>query len=138
MKKVYLRDLTPEQVTERLNKGEIIYNVNFPDWRYKYINGILCGIGSNSIVYNDNIHIRNASSFFFKEQEPLNIKLGKFYETRDGRKAYCCSILRPCILDTYGYYFIIEGSYVSYSTDRDGKHLTDTESALDIIEEWKD
>lgn len=38
----YLKDLTPEEVTERLNKGEVVnYQDSRGDWHtYKYINGI--------------------------------------------------------------------------------------------------
>lgn len=138
MKKVYLSELTSEQVTERLNRGEIVHSEVFPVVEYKLINGIICRTDRRGITYNASFDISQSNrTHYFEEPEPLEIEVGKFYKTRDGSKVVCYVI---CGNDTAEYpcKFAIIGEYQTFRTTKTGKIFADVEHKYDIIEEWKE
>lgn len=136
MKKVLLKDLKPEQVLERLQKGEIIYHEIFPSISYKFINNILCKITFDGIVYNDGILVNDDNRYlYFKEEEPIKFEVGKHYKTRRGTEAICyaydkCSYIL--------YKFIELNTEVHINTYEDGKLYNTITNDLDIVDYWKD
>lgn len=136
MKKVYLNELTPEQVTERLQKGEIIHSVAFPVIEYKIINGIVCRTDRRSITYNASFIIpKDNQTHYFEEQEPLTIEVKKFYKTHDGRCAICYAIDTK---EEYPCKFAVIGEYEIFSTTKKGTFHINKPHKNDIVSEWED
>lgn len=93
MTKVYLSDLEPEEVTERLNKGEIVYYVDSKgNWHeFKYINGICVRYTDGEVDgYGRSIY-STGEAFFEDKGEWISLKPGRRYKTRDGRVAITTS-----------------------------------------------
>lgn len=49
--KTYLKDLTPEEIIQRLKNGEILHPVN-PDFYIKMIDGVLCKYFNDCFMCN--------------------------------------------------------------------------------------
>lgn len=128
MRKHYLK--TPEEVLETLKEGKRIIdgggNISKLKDGFiitKYQNGDWA-LGTT---------IDNCDEVYFEEKEPLKLEVGKFYKTRDGRKAYC--FYKDEYYDRYK--IVLLGFYETYYVSDTGKkdHQTDN---LDLIAEWKE
>lgn len=140
MKKVYLRDLSAEEITKRLQNNDVVYYGI--DAHYKFVNGILCKfVKGHCARINATIDMSSLTSFYFEEKEPLIIEAGKIYKTRDGSKAVCYKVnINEYHTSNYPFKFIIVGCGKTFSTTEYGKvyRFNDDETCWDIIEEWKD
>lgn len=127
MKKVYLK--TPEAVIKALKEGKEIRDEN--DYLYKIIDGFIVsereGVKGNFLIGD---WIRAGYHPYILEEEPFEIKVGKWYETRDHQKARCYKI------NDNGCCFTIDdcGSFVTNKKGCLGKEA----QSLDIIGYWED
>lgn len=136
MKKVYLKDLQPNEVIRRFKAGEVAKNDRF-GISYKIIGDILCGIwGDDGVTYNVAIAIDKDELSYFEEPEKLKFEPGNRYKTRDGHCAIFHYIDRNN--NVFPYKFVIVGENYSYATGEDGRRFKDTENRLDIVAEWSD
>lgn len=126
MKKVYLK--TPEEVIKALKEGKEIRDDN--DYLYKIIDGFIVGKSGDDGDYVVGDCIVSGYSPYVIEKEPLKFKVGRFYETRDHRKARCYLIGDPDC------FFTID-NYASFSTNKHG-HYVEEPCNLDIIGPWKE
>lgn len=93
MTREYLSDLEPEEVTERLNKGEEVYYTDSKGGHhfYKYINGICVRYTDGEVDgYGRSIYSTGECYFEGKDKE-ITLWPGKRYKTRDGRVAITTS-----------------------------------------------
>lgn len=68
----------------------------------------------------------------------MQIEVGKYYKTRDGRKAFIAAKLpNPSDEPYIGYAEYTHGQIVE-SWYEDGSYITDQSSGNDLIEEWKE
>lgn len=137
--KTYLKDLTTEEIIKRLKNGEILHPVN-PDFYIKMIDGVLCEF------YNNELHFINMQvgsvyrpdsnegyDFYFETEEYLTFEEGKFYKTREGKKAYISRITTTYI------YGIITGKTSMDTWNLDGMHWINKDPHKnDLISEWED
>lgn len=129
MKKVYLKDLQPDEIIRRLKAGEVVKSGSEI---IKWIDGILCTLyNDGEITYNPLISVSKNSSCYFEEPEELKLEVGKCYRTRDGRKAFIS------VVDDMYAYGIIEGNSVVTTWGHNGVCDTDDDGG-DIISEWSD
>lgn len=134
MKRVYLKDLQPDEVIRRLKSGEVVKHIR-GNYEKKLIDGVICTIfNKKGHIIND--CITSDESAYFEEPEELKFELGTRYKTRDGHCAIFHYIDKnnnvfPCK-------FVIVGENYFYATDKDGRCYKDTENRLDIVSEWSD
>lgn len=129
MKKVYLK--TPEAIIKALKEGKEVRDDI--DSLYKIIDGFIVserkGKGKDNYIVGDWIGM--GYNPYIIEKEPLKIKVGKWYETRDHRKARCY------LVDGPGSFFTIDNC-ASFSTDICGYYMAEGTSNLDIIGPWSE
>lgn len=121
--KKYLK--TPEEVIDALKEGKTVCS---NCGNYRMIDGILVFKCGNFHTINAAISLDEKP--YIKESEPLKIEVGKFYKTRDGKKARCfliqANVPKFCV-DNYGI----------FTTDMNGKVFKHYEEANDIIGPWE-
>lgn len=135
MKKVYLKDLQPDEIIRRLKAGEV-FKEEKGNYEKKLIDGIICTIyANNKYIINDYL-ISNDETSYFEEQEELKLEVGKCYKTRDGRKAFIASKNNN---SDYPFWGIIEGYTKGEIWQENGKYgALWKENRLDLISEWSD
>lgn len=133
IKKKYLKDAG--EVTKALNEGKEVFAGTVP-YVYKMVNGIICHYDTerNNKLLGINTTICMEYELFIKEQESLKIEVGKFYRTRDGRRAYCFN------QEEGGFYnhFVIDGESGWGTYADDGLTLSDEEHPEDIVDYWNE
>lgn len=129
--KTYLKDLTLEEIIKRLKNGEVVHSDG--SWTYKMIDGIICAFWSKESYIGAMIDLDVESESYFETEEPLTFEQGKFYKTRDGKKAYISSITTTYI------YGIITGKTSMDTWHLNGMHWNNKESHKnDLISKWED
>jgi len=93
MTREYLSDLEPEEVTERLNKGEEVFytDTKGAHHSYKFINGI-CVRYTDGEVDGYGRSIYSTGECYFEDKEEITLRPGRRYKTRDGRIAITTSV----------------------------------------------
>ena len=129
MKKVYLE--TPKAVVKALKEGKVIKDDN--GYSYKLVDGFIVSADVNEFFVGDNIS--SGYKPYILEEEPLKIEVGKWYETRDGRKAFVyAKIGIDC---PYPFCVVKAGKLDAYNVNEEGKQAAD-EQPLDLISPWKE
>lgn len=129
MTKRYLE--TPEAVIKALKEGKDVRDEN--NYSYKLVDGFIVSTDENEFFVGDNIYSDNKP--YILEEEPLKIEVGKFYKTRDGRKAFVCA-------NTYtGLCWVV---IIDSSADRpfcctvDGMFCPGEENEKDLVAPWEE
>lgn len=131
MTKRYLN--TPEEVVQALKEGKTVQ-----------MNGMEYGIINNHIVGFDKIikeifinpTIRLSEKPYVDEPEPLKLEVGKFYKTRDGRKAWITEYR-----DTeYVFPFLVaaQKELAIYSVTKEGRLYSEGISGSDLVAPWEE
>lgn len=120
---------TPEEVIKALKEGKEIFLQEGGAGKVKLINGFCVKQYQNQFNINYTINLRDKP--YIAEEEPLEIKVGEWYETRDCQKARCY------FADNFGYSFTID-NYYSFCTNKHGHFLEEMSHNLDIIRPWKE
>ncbi len=128
MKKVYLE--TPEAVIKALKEGKDVRDEN--NYSYKIVDGFIVA------TYDDDFYIGHTISGLDKpyilEEEPFKIEVGKFYKTRDGRKAWVVSRQQD---EHYPYIIAILDEVDAYAVTKDGRFYDDRPYAYDLVAPWE-
>lgn len=122
---------------ECIKAGKKVTDVIF-NRSYFLQNGYICYKDEDDYEqYNAYIDSYELQQMEVEEQEPLKIEVGKFYKTRDGKKAYC--FYKEEANRTYPNQFVIDGKS-GYETCTDGGLLFKYEENHrdDIIGYWED
>lgn len=124
---------TKEDIIKALKDGKKLYEKDYPQNHYEMIDGIICGQSGKNSPFIINCAMDMDDKFYIEEEKPLTIEVGKFYRTRDGRRAYCFYKEEGTL---YTNHFVIDGeSRYGIYTD-DGLILSDGENPEDIIGYW--
>ena len=130
MKKVYLE--TPEAVIKALKEGKTIKTDHWYDYELKdnfIIQKILGKIRSiNTTIFLD-------EDYYILEEEPLKIEVGKFYKTRDGRKAWVVSRQQD---EHFPYIIAVLGKVDAYAVTKDGRFYDDRPYEFDLVAPWEE
>lgn len=129
MKKVYLE--TPEAVIKALKEGKEVRDEN--NYSFKIVDGFIVA------TYDDDFYIGytiySLDKPYILEEEPLKIEVGKFYKTRDGRKAFVYA-------NTYTglcWVVIIDSSADgTFCCTVDGMFCPGEENEKDLVAPWKE
>lgn len=108
-------------------------------WSYVWEEGyIYCKCSDGGGLYNATVDDYNLENMEVEEQAPFTIEVGKFYKTRDGRKAYCFDFKKETGLEDAFFDFVID-NYGGFSTKINGKvFFTDNnDDVLDIVDYWE-
>ena len=128
MKKVYLE--TPEAVIKALKEGKVIKDDN--GYSYKLVDGFIVSTYKNHFIVGDNIfNIDNHP--YILEEEPLKIEVGKFYKTKNGRKAWVVSRQQD---EHYPYIIAILDEVDAYAVTKDGRFYNDRSYSFDLVGQW--
>ena len=128
MKKVYLE--TPEAVIKALKDGKVIKDDN--GYSYKLVDGFIVSTYKNHFIVGDNIfNIDNHP--YILEEEPLKIEVGKFYKTKNGRKAWVVSRQQD---EHYPYIIAILDEVDAYAVTKDGRFYDDRPYSFDLVGQW--
>lgn len=93
---VYLN--TVEEITKALSEGKVVYVIEKehtkPYKKLYLINGIIIsyfipGFRDYSTFIGNEVCLDCEDKFYIVEREPINIEIGKFYKTREGKKCIC-------------------------------------------------
>lgn len=129
MKKLYLE--TPEAVIKALKEGKDVrdkYNYSF-----KIVDGFIVA------TYDDYFYIgytiAGLDKPYILEEEPLKIEVGKFYKTRDGRKAWVVSRQQD---EHYPYIIAVLGKVDAYAVTKDGRFYDDRPYEFDLVAPWEE
>ena len=128
MKKAYLK--TPEAVIKALKDGKVIKDDN--GYSYKLVDGFIVSTYKNHFIVGDNIfNIDNHP--YILEEEPLKIEVGKFYKTKNGRKAWVVSRQQD---EHYPYIIAILDEVDAYAVTKDGRFYDDRPYSFDLVGQW--
>lgn len=130
--KKYLDDLKPEEVIARLKQGEILKSEDGTTI-YEYIEGFIVGNDKDNFCINPCIASYGCiDRLYFDMPEPeLKIEVGKFYQTRGGKRAYVFA------QNSEGKYNVaIEGGE-AYSVFNGGYYSEKEETDKDLLEKEK-
>lgn len=147
--KQYIKDMTPEEIIQRLKNGEILHPLN-PDGYYKMIDGVLCEFYKNELQFiNTQIgsvyrpDLNEGFDYYFETKEPFKITESGFYKTKDRSKVYI-SWIKTYDMDGYNLpeedyicYGIFEGGDNVFTRNVFGKSNSSSDK-LDIISKWED
>lgn len=132
MTKRYLN--TPEEVVQALQSGKVVLDTNKN--KYKMINGIIATYWASKNEWGLNMYINNRDNLYVEESEQLKLEVGKFYKTRDGRKAFIFTKIDNA---RYPFAFIVvDGDFESKSCTATGFHFDTKQDQLDLVAPWEE
>ena len=131
--KEYIKDLTLDTVMERLKQGQrVVSDTHMAS--IELIDGILVGRKGKEWIIGQSISSMDyfAEWYFERPKPQMEIIIGKFYTTRDGKKAYVFAKNSAgkynVAIEGEGAYSVFEGGYFSEEEETDG----DLVSAWDV------
>ena len=130
MKKIYLE--TPEAVIKALKEGKEV--------RDKY--GSICKLVDGIIIskLNDFFEIgkpiRSVNKPYILGEEPFKIEVGKFYKTRDGRKAWITEYRDT--EDVFPFLVAAQKELALYSVTKEGRFYSEGISGTDLVAPWEE
>ena len=129
--KTYLKDLTPEEIIRKLKAGEVVKNETS---NARIVEGMVClfrneklfAIGAFGVETDD----------YFETTDELELEVGKFYRTRDGKKVVIIGI--DYSREDYPFWGGVIGNCFSSSWASNGRFDLKRETKTDLISEWRD
>nr|DAJ72174.1 MAG TPA: hypothetical protein [Caudoviricetes sp.] len=132
MTKRYLK--TPEEVVQALKEGK---TVETDIMYYVLKDGLLnCYVKNKTgSLWSVNPAIYDTERPYVEEPKQLKLEVGKFYKTRDGRKAFVyAKIGIDC---PYPFCVVKDGKLDAYNVSAEGKKGND-EQTLDLVAPWEE
>lgn len=127
--KRYLK--TPEEVIDALQDGKVV--IDGEGYNYKLYKGIILWKYMNKWAVTPTIGY--LYGMYVDEPEPLKLEVGKFYKTRDGRKAWVVSRQQD---EHYPYIIAVLGKVDAYAVTKDGRFYDDKPYADDLVAPWEE
>lgn len=128
--KRYLK--TPEEMIDALQAGK---KIEAGDFEYRLVGKVIIAINKTDKSWAVNAGIYSDDIPFIDEPEQLKLEVGKFYKTRDGRKAWVVSQQKD---EQYIYIVAILGEVGTYSAMKDGSFFAHRTSVFDIVAPWEE
>lgn len=122
---------TPEEVIDALQAGKTLTDGRttwkmYNGWVVRRCNRNIWGVCDSITSCND---------VYIEEQEPLKLEVGKFYKTRDGRKAWVVSQQKD---ERYPYIVAILGEGDCCYPMKSGRFFAKENSAFDLVAPWEE
>ena len=130
MTKRYLK--TPEEVTAALKEGKVV--LDRTGNKYKSINGFIV-VSYISGGWGVDPFIGNHEGLYVEEPKPLKLEVGKFYKTRDGRKAWITEEIEH---DSYPFRVATQNEINFYRVAKDGRRFPYDTDETDLVAPWED
>lgn len=128
--KRYLK--TKEEVTQALREGK---TVQTNEMEYGIINNLIVGFDKIVREISINPAIRLSENPYIDEPELLKLEVGKFYKTRDGRKAWVVSRQQGAY---YAYNIAVLGNVCVYTVNENGTFCDNRPSPEDLVASWEE
>lgn len=128
--KKYLK--TQEEVTQALREGK---TVQTNEMEYGVINNLIVGFDKIAREISINPAIRLSEKPYINEPDELKLEVGKFYKTRNGRRAW---VVAQQLDERYPYIVAILGEVDVYSPMKNGRFFAEENSAFDIVAPWEE
>ena len=132
--KKYLK--TPEEVIMALQSGKAVLDTNKN--KYKMINGIIATYWASKKEWGLNMYINNRDNLYVEESEPLKLEVGKFYKTRDGRKAIVLNVVKDDTRSCPVRVVVVDNTYEPYFVRKSGRLYKNEENSWDIVAPWEE
>lgn len=129
MTKKYLK--TPEEVIDALAAGKVV--IDHDGYHYKMYKGVI--FWKDKEQWDVAPLLSYKYGVYVEEPEQLKLEVGKFYKTRDGRKAWVVSQQKD---EQYIYIVAILGEVDTYSAMKDGSFFAHRTSVFDIVAPWEE
>ena len=126
--KRYLK--TPEEVIVALKEGK---TVKCKDCGAKYTleNGFLVEKSKGTWTINPPLY--GFPGYYTEEPDELELEVGKFYKTKNGRKAWVVSRQKD---EHYPYIIAILDEVDAYAVTKDGRFYDDRSYSFDLVGQW--
>lgn len=130
MTKRYLR--TPEEVIDALQDkktltdGRTTWKV-YKGWVVRSCNRNIWSVGESITSCND---------VYIEEPEPLKLEVGKFYKTRDGRKAWVVD--GTDIKGAFPFMVVTQKECNVYRVTKDGRRFFENTDGTDLVAPWEE
>lgn len=128
--KRYLK--TPEEVIDALQDGKVV--IDGEGYNYKLYKGIIFWKYKNKWAVTPTTSC--LYGLYVNEPEPLKLEVGKFYKTRDGRKAWIMEYLPT--EDTFQFRVAAQKEYSIYTVTKEGRRYSECASILDLVAPWEE
>lgn len=127
---------TSEEVIDALKAGKVIRD---KDSQWTLRDGFIVRKDANyaSWVINDCIS-SNYAGIYVDEPEPLKLEVGKFYKTRDGRKAIVLNVVKDDTRSCTVRVVVVDDTYDPYFVRKSGHLYKNEENVWDIVAPWED
>lgn len=125
---------TPEEVMQALKEGKTVET----DMKYYVLKDGLPNCYAKNKTgrwWTVNSAIYDSDRPYVDEPEPLKLEVGKFYKTRDGRKAWVVAYKQSY---QYPYYVAVIGQVGTYAVLENGYFGFDKPSPEDIVAPWEE
>ena len=126
--KRYLK--TPEEVIDALQAGKVVTD---GACRCKLYKGII--VCKEKEQWNITPTLSHEYSLYVEEPESLKLEVGKFYRTRDGRKAWIVAFLQ---WSHYSYSVAVLGNVSVHAVLENGCFCEDRTSPEDLVAPWEE
>lgn len=124
---------TPEEVVQALKEGKIVKDEYGRAFALK--NGFIIQIYAGEIqCINSTIYL-DGYKYHIECPEPLKLEVGKFYKTRDGRKAW---VVEGTMDDTFPFRVAAQKELAVYTVTEEGKCFSKDMSGSDLIAPWEE
>lgn len=131
--KRYLK--TPEEVIGALQTGKTLYDDVAKGSQWSLYKGVLIR-KDNDGYFLVNTPICKGWNVYIEEPEPLKLEVGKFYKTRDGRKAWVVERIDTEDIFTFRVATRKEGAI--YTVTKEGNRFSEGRSATDLVAPWEE
>ena len=126
---------TPEEITAALKEGKVV--LDRTGNKYKSINGFIV-VSYISGGWGVDPFIGNHAGLYVDEPKPLKLEVGKFYKTRDGRKALVYGKYKETN-EVYPYTVVVVGEPMSeICVSKAGEVVVGAENIEDLVAPWEE
>lgn len=133
MTKRYLK--TPEEIIDALQAGKTLHN-KYSKW--VLYNGFIMRKDKNSDNWaiNDALCSRFDDEIYIEDPKPLKLEVGKFYRTRDGRKAWVmeCTDMKGA----FPFRVATQRECSTYVITKDGRRYFEDTDGTDLVAPWEE
>lgn len=129
--KKYIRDMSYEEIAERLEKGEkALEEIEKGYYLFDDIMKIINYYDYHGSLSYINVNLPTKRPIYFEVEEPFEIKETGLYKTRDGRKAFVSYIDESAI-------GILENDCRIRNWEINGNYDDKDKTEFDILSKWK-
>lgn len=131
MTKRYLK--TPEEVVDALKAGK---KIEAGDFEYRLVGEVLIAINKTDKSWAVNAGVYSDDIPFIDEPEPLKLEVGKFYKTRDGRKAWIVEGMD--MKGSFPFRVATQRECNTYIITKDGRRYFEDTDGTDLVAPWEE